>query len=142
MEYGAAWLTNGGPAATIAMPAFERGAAAACKARSPLVAHLADCVHDDGSEVRESVRVGIPNIRFRACQRMLVSAGLADAIHGEWTDALVDPVIARGSVERVCDRINEMFDLGADEVLIRPIGAGTASEKVVHHTVASIAAQL
>jgi probable F420-dependent oxidoreductase len=136
------WLCPPSYLATIAMPALERGAAAAGRARPPLVAHLAACVHDDGYEVREAVRAGIPNIRFPAYQRMLVRAGLADAIHGEWTDALVDRVIAWGSVERVNDRINEMFDLGADEVLIRPIGAGTASEKVVHHTVASIAAQL
>jgi alkanesulfonate monooxygenase SsuD/methylene tetrahydromethanopterin reductase-like flavin-dependent oxidoreductase (luciferase family) len=135
------WFCPPSYLATVAMPALEQGAAAAGRKRPLLVAHLAACVHDDGSEAREAVRVGIPNIRFPAYQRMLVRAGLANAIHGEWTDALVDRVIAWGSVERVSDRINEMFDLGADEVLIRPIGAGTASEKVAHHTVASIAAQ-
>ncbi len=134
------WLCPATYLATIGLPALERGAEEAGRRRPPLVAHLAACVHETAAEVRDAVRSGIPNIRFPAYQRMLVKAGLDEATGGVWTDALIDRVIAWGSPERVADRIEEMFHLGADEVLIRPLGAGDAAERVVQHTVESIAA--
>jgi alkanesulfonate monooxygenase SsuD/methylene tetrahydromethanopterin reductase-like flavin-dependent oxidoreductase (luciferase family) len=135
------WLCPASYLAKIGLPALERGAEEAGRRRPPLIAHLAVCVHDNATEVRDAVRNGIPNIRFPAYQRMLVRAGLEEASGGVWTDALVDKVIAWGSPEQVADRIGEMFRLGADEVLIRPLGAGKADEEVVQRTIRSVAAQ-
>ena len=135
------WLCPASYLANVGLPALERGAEEAGRRRPPLIAHLAACVHDNGAEVRDAVRNGIPNIRFPAYQRMLVRAGLQEASDGVWTDALVDKVIAWGSPGQVADRIGEMFRLGADEVLIRPLGAGKAAEEVVHRTITSVAAQ-
>ena len=134
------WLCPARYLATVALPALQRGAEAASRPRPPLVAHVAACVHDDAAEVHEAVRRGIPNIRFPAYQRMLVRAGLDEARRGEWTDTLIDQVIAWGPAEKVADRIREMFELGADEVLVRPVGAGPHSEEVTHHTINSLAA--
>jgi alkanesulfonate monooxygenase SsuD/methylene tetrahydromethanopterin reductase-like flavin-dependent oxidoreductase (luciferase family) len=133
------WLCPADYLAAVGLPALERGAADAGRARPPLIAHVAACVHDNADEVREAVRRGIPNIGFPAYQRMLVAAGLDEAAGAFWTDDLVDRVIAWGSPDRVAGRIEEMFEIGADEVLIRPIGAGPAPDAVVTGTIEAIA---
>jgi F420-dependent oxidoreductase-like protein len=133
------WLCPPAYLADHGVPALEQGAAAAGRDRPPLVAHVAACVHDDADQVREAVRRGIPNIAFPGYQRMLVTAGFDDAARGLWTDHLIDHVIAWGSSDAVAGRISEMFDAGADEVLIRPVGAGPDPEAVVARTVADIA---
>jgi F420-dependent oxidoreductase-like protein len=136
------WLCPAGYLASVGLPAMEQGARQSGRRRPPLVAHLAVCVHEDAGEVRAAVRNGIPNIRFPSYQRMLVRAGLDEAVEGVWTDKLVDEVIAWGSAPDVADRIRQLFDSGADEVLIRPIGAGAAPEEVIRRTVESVAAEV
>jgi alkanesulfonate monooxygenase SsuD/methylene tetrahydromethanopterin reductase-like flavin-dependent oxidoreductase (luciferase family) len=136
------WLCPASYLAQVGIPALERGAETAGRQRPPLVAHLAACVHDNRAEVHAAVRSGIPNIRFPAYQRMLVKAGFEEAANGVWTDALIDRVIAWGSPGVVADRIREMFHVGADEVLIRPIGAGNVGEEVIQQTIMSVAAEL
>jgi probable F420-dependent oxidoreductase len=133
------WLCPSSYLGTFGIPALERGAEEAARARPPLIAHLAVCVHENADEVREAVRNGIPNIGFPSYQRMLVRAGLDEATKGVWTDELVDRVIAWGSPENVRSRILEMFHIGADEVLIRPIGAGRAGDEVIQRTIESVA---
>ena len=135
------WLCPASYLAAHGVPALERGAAEAGRQRPPLIAHLAACVHNDADEVRDAVRRGIPNIGFPAYQRMLVKGGLDEAAGGVWTDALIDRVIAWGSAESVAGRIREMFDIGADEVLIRPVPAGAKGGDVIERTVLSIADQ-
>jgi hypothetical protein len=85
---------------------------------------------------------GIPNIRFPSYQRMLVRAGLDEAVGGVWTDKLVDEVIVWGPAPDVAVRIRQVFEIGADEVLIRPIGAGAAPDEVIRRTVGSVAAEV
>jgi F420-dependent oxidoreductase-like protein len=136
------WLCPAGYLSSVGLPAMERGASQAGRPRPPLVAHLAVCVHEDADAVRAAVRNGIPNIRFPSYQRMLVRAGLDEAVGGVWTDKLVDEVIAWGPAPAVADRIRQLFESGADEVLIRPIGAGPAPDEVVRQTVESVAAEI
>jgi probable F420-dependent oxidoreductase len=132
------WLCPASYLAKSGYPALTRGADSAGRERPPLIAHLAVCVHDDGSEVRQAVRSGIPNIRYPSYQRMLVRAGFEEASRGIWTDSLVDEVIAWGQPERVSERIGEMFHAGADEVLIRPVGTGESGQKVIDQTIETL----
>jgi hypothetical protein len=60
--------------------------------------------------------------------------------NGVWTDDLIDDVFAWGTAERVATRAQELFDIGAEEVLIRPIGAGPNATQVLDRTIRSIAA--
>lgn len=136
------WLCPARYLARVGLPAMTGAAEQAGRPRPPLVAHLAVCVHEDPDEARAAVRDGIPNIRFPSYQRMLVLAGLDEAAGGVWTDKLVDEVIAWGPAAAVADRIAEMFAVGADEVLLRPIGAGAAPAEVIQRTVESVAAAI
>jgi alkanesulfonate monooxygenase SsuD/methylene tetrahydromethanopterin reductase-like flavin-dependent oxidoreductase (luciferase family) len=133
------WLCPAAYLERVGVPRMERGAADAGRARPPLVAHVAACLHDDADAVQEAVRNGIPNIAFPSYQRMLVAAGFEEAVRGEWTDDLVDGVIAWGSPDVVAGRIAALFAAGADEVLVRPVGAGGAPDDVADQTIAAIA---
>ncbi|MDA8044351.1 MAG: LLM class flavin-dependent oxidoreductase [Actinomycetota bacterium] len=122
------WLCPAAYLARHAVPALTRGADGAGRPRPPLVAHLAVCVSERAGPVRDAVRAGVPNIAFPAYQQMLIRAGFDEAAGGIWTDHLVDHVIAWGTPERVAERIQEMFSLGADEVLLRPLPLGDRHE--------------
>lgn len=136
------WLCPASYLTAIGIPAMEAGARAAHRDRPSLVAHLTVCVHDRAEDVREAVRAGIPNIRFPSYQRMLVAAGFEDAARGVWTDSLIDAVIAWGPADRVAERVREMFAAGADEVLLRPLGAGPDPEEVGQATITALARSL
>jgi F420-dependent oxidoreductase-like protein len=136
------WLCPPAYLRDVGVPLLERGATAAGRVRPPLIAHLAACVHSDGDEVRDEVRRSVPNIGFPSYQRMLVAAGYPEASEGRWTDHLVDAIVAWGDEDAVASRIHALFDAGADEVLVRPIGAGSSPNDVVDRTIGSIPATI
>lgn len=55
--------------------------------------------------------------------------------HGTTLDRMVDEIVAYGSDERVAQRINDAFDLGASEVLVSILVPGSEPEKVWDRTV-------
>jgi F420-dependent oxidoreductase-like protein len=122
-----------------AIPAMHEAAEDASRDRPALIAHLAVCIHDDGEAVRSEVRRSIPNIRYPAYQRMLVSAGYPDAAGGVWTDALIDGIVAWGSEESVSRKMRDLFEAGADEVMLRPIGIGDRAADVIDRTISHLA---
>jgi alkanesulfonate monooxygenase SsuD/methylene tetrahydromethanopterin reductase-like flavin-dependent oxidoreductase (luciferase family) len=134
------WLCPAKYLADEAIPRLETAASAAGRDRPVVIAHIAACVHEDPDEVRAAVREGIPNVRFPGYQRMLVTAGFPEASDGRWTDELIDGVIAWGPVDHVASRITDLFEAGADEVLVRPIGAGSDGDKVTAITLEAISA--
>jgi len=133
------WLCPAAYVRDVGIPSMTAGADSASRPRPPLVAHVAVCVHDDADEVRAAVRATIPNIMFPSYQRMLVAAGYSDASAGVWTDALIDRIIAWGSAARVAERVQEFFAAGADEILLRPVGAGAHPYAVIDRTLEAIA---
>ena len=133
------WLCPAAYLRDIGVPRLTEGARRAERDRPPLVAHLALCVHDDADLVRDEVRRTVSNITFPAYQRMLVAAGYPEASEGQWTDRLIDDVIAWGDEDHVRSRVAELFDAGADEVLIRPFGAGPTRDHVVERTLNALA---
>ena len=52
---------------------------------------------------------------------------------------MIDAVVFWGDETRVAERIQEMFSIGATEVLISPIGAGEDQEESIHRTTRLIA---
>src|SRR6185369_486065 len=101
------------------MPAMRGAAKAAGRAVPPLIAHATVRVDQDASRVRSLVRATVMNIRLPFYQNMLADAGYPEALKGEWTDRLVDEVILWGDAGRVRERLQEMADAGANELLVR-----------------------
>lgn len=133
------WLCPAPYLRDIGIPSMAVGAENGSRPRPPVVAHVAVCVHDNADQVRSAVRASIPNIMFPSYQRMLVAAGYPDATAGVWTDELIDQIITWGPAKRVTERIHEFFAAGADEILLRPIGAGPRSDVTIEHTLETIA---
>ncbi len=108
----------------VALPAMEKGAKEAGRPVPPLIAHAPVCVHDNPEEVRAAVREQIMNPRLPYYQNMLVASGYPEAKSGEWSDAMIDGVVIWGDEETAAQGIQELFAMGATEVLASPIAAG------------------
>lgn len=91
----------------------------------PLIAHAPVCVHDDPAEVRAAVREQLLNIRVAYVQRMFAVAGFPEAAEGgKWSDTMIDATVLWGNESQVAERLEELFALGATEVLASPVPAG------------------
>ena len=133
------WICPGTYLRDVALPAMERGARQASRPTPPLIAHAPVCVHEDFAQVRDAVRRGMGHPRMPFYQRMLASAGFPEAAGGGWSDAMVDAIVLWGDEDRVAERIDELFEWGAGEVLISPVGAGADEAESIHRTTRLIA---
>ncbi len=108
-----------------ALPAMEKGAKEAGRPVPPLIAHAPVCVHNNPDEVRAAIReqFGHPGLPFY--QNMLIASGYPEASNGQWSDAMIDGVAILGDEETCAQRIQELFDVGATEVLASPVTAGS-----------------
>ena len=66
---------------------------------------------------------------------MLVEAGYPDARSGEWSDAMIDGAVIWGDEETAAQGIQELFAMGATEVLASPITAGADRAASLDRTV-------
>ena len=118
------WICPGNYLRDVALPAMEKGAKEAGRPVPPLIAHAPVCVHDNPEEVRAAVREQIMNPRLPYYQNMLVASGYPEAKSGEWSDAMIDGVVIWGDEETTAQGIQELFAMGATEVLASPVTAG------------------
>ncbi len=133
------WICPGAYLRDVALPAMERGAKQSGRQAPPLIAHAPVCVHEDFAQVREAVQRGMGHPRMPFYQRMLSDAGFPEAANGQWSDAMVDSIVLWGDEDRVARRIEELFEWGAGEVLISPVGAGKDEAESIHRTTRLIA---
>ena len=128
------WICPGQYLHEVAIPAMEAGARQAGRETPPLIAHAPVCVHDNPEEVRAAVRQQVINPRFPYYQRMLVAAGYPEATQGAWSDGMIDGAVIWGDEEKCAAGVQQLFDLGATEVLASPIAAGPDSAASVDRT--------
>ncbi len=135
------WVCPGRYLHEVAIPAMEAGAKEAGRQVPPLYIHAPVCVHDDADEVREAVRQELadyPKLPFYA--NMFADAGFPEALEtGGWSDDMVDAVVLSGSEETVKNRLKELFDWGASEVLATVVTAGGDQAASWERTVSLIA---
>ena len=121
------WVCPGVYLQNIALPAMEAGALRAGRTVPPLIAHMPVCVNDDPAEVRTAVREQLsvyPRLPFYA--QMFADAGFPEAQpSAEWSDRMIDAVVLSGKEEQVAGRLEEIFNVGATEVIVSVITAGT-----------------
>ncbi len=125
----------------VALPALRQGAAAAARAAPPLVAHVPVCVSEDAAAVRAAARqqlAGYPRLPYYAT--MLRDAGYEEAMRGEWSDAMIDEVVAHGDEAAVGARLRRFIDAGAGELIVTPIPVGDDRRASLDRTAALLAA--
>jgi F420-dependent oxidoreductase-like protein len=128
------WICPGVYLRDVALPAMRAGAERAGRAVPPLIAHAPVCVHDRADEVRAAVREQIMNPRLPFYQRMLIAAGFPEAEQGTWSDRMIDAVVLWGNETQVEERLHELFDYGAAEILAAPVLAGSNHVASVERT--------
>ena len=133
------WVCPASYLRDVALPAMSSGAKQAGRPVPPLVAHAPVCVHDDPDEVRAAMREQRAYPRLPFYQRMFARAGFPEASDGTWSDAMIDTIALSGDEAEVSEKLDEMFSLGATEVLVSPIAAGSDKAGSLERTLKLVA---
>jgi F420-dependent oxidoreductase-like protein len=134
------WVCPGVYLRDVALPAMRAGAEKAGRPVPPLVAHAPICVHDKPDEIRAAAQQQLANyVRLPFYLRMFEAAGFPEAAAGSWSDAMIEAVVLAGEESRVADRLHGMFALGATEVLVSPLMAGSDRAASVERTLRLVA---
>jgi alkanesulfonate monooxygenase SsuD/methylene tetrahydromethanopterin reductase-like flavin-dependent oxidoreductase (luciferase family) len=134
------WLCPGSYVRDVALPAVRAGAARAGRPAPPLVMHVPACVHGDVAAIHQVTRerfalyVGRPHYAA-----MFEAAGFPEVREGQWSDAMIDAVVAYGSEATVADRLRGLLAMGVGEVMVTPLGVGDDSAAVVERTLRLVA---
>jgi probable F420-dependent oxidoreductase len=105
--------------ADVALPELARGAAAAGRARPPLIANVPVIVHRDRARVRAAAREALGMYLVApAYVEMFAAAGWKIPDDRVPPDALIDALFASGSPEEIAERLVAARDAGVDEVMI------------------------
>ncbi|MBI4305090.1 MAG: LLM class flavin-dependent oxidoreductase, partial [Chloroflexi bacterium] len=125
----------------VGLPAMNEAATQAGRPTPPLIAHVPVCVHDNTEEVRRAVReqlAGYPRLPFYA--QMFADAGFPEAQQTlMWSDRMIDAVVAHGDEAAVANRLRQVLEWGASEVLIAVVTAGPDPKKSWERTMRLIA---
>lgn len=134
------WLCPADYVRDTCLPALRAGAEKAGRPAPPLVMHLPVSVHEDSAAVREAVRRQfggyLSTISYPA---MLAASGYPEALERQWSDAMVDAVVAHGSEEQVAERLRGLLAMGVSEIIAAPVGAGPDPAATVERTLRLVA---
>jgi F420-dependent oxidoreductase-like protein len=134
------WVCPGVYLRDVALPAMRAGAEKAGRPVPPLLAHAPVCVHDKPDEVRAAAQQQLANyVRLPFYIQMFTAAGFPEAAAGSWSDAMIEAVVCSGDESRVADRLHGMFALGATEILVSPLVAGSDRAASVERTLRLVA---
>jgi alkanesulfonate monooxygenase SsuD/methylene tetrahydromethanopterin reductase-like flavin-dependent oxidoreductase (luciferase family) len=129
------WVCPGPYLRDVALPACSEAPTAPVGPVPPLVAHAPVCVHDHAQEIRAAVR---QQFGFFApspfYQNMFRAAGFEEVTQGTWSDAMIDAGALWGDEAWVADALTGLFALGATEILMSPVPAGTNREASLERT--------
>ncbi len=121
------WVCPGAYLRDGALPAMEEEAKRVGRTTPPLIAHVPICVHDDPNEVRAMIREQLayyPSQPFYA--NMFADAGFPEAKEsGGWSDRMLDAVALSGNEDQVAQGLNNLFEIGAEEILVTVLPVGS-----------------
>jgi F420-dependent oxidoreductase-like protein len=111
----------------VALPAMKDAAKKAGRPTPALIMHVPVCVHDNAAEARAAAREQLatyPRLPFYA--QMFADAGFPEAVQSaQWSDRMIDAVVAHGSEAAVANRLEQMLGWGPSEMLVAVVTAGT-----------------
>ena len=129
------WLCPAPYLHQVALPALQQGAKKAGRPTPPLIVHAPVCVHPNAEEVERAVGEQMGGyLRLPFYVQMLTEAGFPQAQEGTWSREMVDAVVLHGPEKVVAQRLEQVFAMGADEVLAHPLPVGPDQEASLHGT--------
>jgi alkanesulfonate monooxygenase SsuD/methylene tetrahydromethanopterin reductase-like flavin-dependent oxidoreductase (luciferase family) len=119
------WICPADYVREVALPALRDGAAEARRDPPPLILHVPVFLSTDEAAVRRRMGEHFAfYLRNANYLNMLAEAGFPEAAEPRWSDAMVDAVAVYGSETAVGDRLRELVQSGADELLVTAMSAG------------------
>jgi alkanesulfonate monooxygenase SsuD/methylene tetrahydromethanopterin reductase-like flavin-dependent oxidoreductase (luciferase family) len=119
------WICPAGYVRDVALPALRDGAARAQRDPPPLILHVPVFLSTDTATVRRRMSEHFAfYLRNAYYVTMLTEAGFPEVAEQRWSDAMVDAVAVYGSETAVGDRLRELAQSGADELLVTAMSAG------------------
>ena len=129
------WVCPGNYLRDVAVPAMRVGADRAGRPAPPLMAHTLVCVHESRQEVADGVRQQFGYFaKSVAYQQMFSAAGFPETREGSWSDAMVDAVAIYGDESQVAEKLEGLFSIGAEEILVSVVTAGQDREASLERT--------
>ena len=119
------WVCPGSYLRDVALPAMKKGAERAGRPVPPLIAHVPLCLHDNADEVRAAFREqfgNYPTLPFY--RRMFIASGYPEAANATWSDAMIDGLVIYGDDAKTAQRLQELLNFGATEILAHPVLVG------------------
>ncbi len=133
------WVCPGAYLREVALPAMEKGAEKAGREVPPLIAHAPVCVHENRDEIRVAVQQQLANYpRLPFYQQMFEAAGFPEATEETWSDGMIEGTVLTGNESQVRERLEELLDSGATEILVSPVLAGPDREASFARTLAVV----
>ena len=109
----------------VGLPAVRAGAERAGRTPPPIVAHVPIVLTTDADAARAVARQQLAVYpRLPYYRRMLIDAGYPEAERSEWSDAMIDAVVAYGDEETVARRLRAFFAAGVGAIIAAPFPAG------------------
>ena len=119
----------------IALPSIKKGAETAGKATPGLIAHAPVCVHENFAEIRDSVQKQLANYpKLPFYQQMFADAGYPEAFENTWSDRMIEGTAIFGTEDQVSKQIEDLFAMGASDILVSIVDAGNNSRKSYERT--------
>ena len=120
------WLCPAPYLRDTALPAMERGAAAAGRTRPRLVAHAFVALTTDAKALLQGIEESLTYYpRLKNYQEMFVASGYPEARNGGWSDKMVEAVVLHGD-ETTCARKVDKFlkTSGCEELILSVLATG------------------
>jgi 5,10-methylenetetrahydromethanopterin reductase len=105
-------------------PNLAAGAAEAGRPPPPLVAELPCALGTDREALHAMAAADLGIYPQMPFYRAMFSAAGVPLDKGRWTDEMLDAAVVHGDEDRIAARVRELFDAGADEVVLSPFGVG------------------
>lgn len=120
------WLCPARYLRDTALPAMDRGAARAGRARPKLVGQAFIALTGDAAELRAAVERSLAQYpRWTNYQEMFVAAGLPEARAGTWSQAMIDAAVLHGDEAGCARKIEEFLAVsGCDELILSVLALG------------------
>lgn len=121
------WLCPAPYLRDVALPAMDKGAAAAGRPRPKLVGHAFVALETDAAKLKAAVETSLTYYpRLKNYQEMFAAAGLPEARQGGWSQGMIDAVVLNGDAA-ACDRQVRAFmqTSGCDELILSVLVTGT-----------------
>lgn len=121
------WLCPAPYLRDMAMPALEKGAQEAGRARGKLIGHAFLALTTDAAELQQGVSEFLPHYpRLTNYQEMFAAAGYPEARQSTWSQAMVDAVVLHGDEEQCRRKLDSFLRVsGSDEIILSIMFTGS-----------------